>query len=158
MSQVPLRPRGRPSRLYSDLAMLQAMERSGNHGNMMLQQPLTPHTPDTPQAMDHSADESNSNQNMPPPPESQTTEEPEAPPPVEANGQPDGTILAGNDLPTEHDESLSWSVEIAAVNQAILSLTGQQPISTSIKPEGTKVEQCQSQGQQEDQENVPTAS
>jgi len=41
-------------------------------------------------------------------------------------------------LPTSHDEedqSVNWSsVEMVAVNQAILSLTGQQPIDVSMPP------------------------
>ena len=43
----------------------------------------------------------------------------------------------GTDSPVGHDEqNLSLSVEIAAVNQAILALTGQQPIEVKLENGG----------------------
>lgn len=161
MSQVPLRSRGRPSRLYSDLAMLQAMERSGNHApgmmlhnlphteasdaaggerGVLLSQPMTPRTPETPQG-DHSGagmEDSNSSLTMPPPSSSEASH-PRSSEDAKAT-EGDGTLLAGNGIEPDSEESLSWSVEIAAVNQAILSLTGQQPINTNIKLDKVKSE------------------
>ena len=55
----------------------------------------------------------------------------------------DGTVATttepsnGTDSPVGHDEqNLSLSVEIAAVNQAILALTGQQPIGVKLENGG----------------------
>lgn len=122
--------------------MMQAMERSGNHANMMphnfpshpefplsetndrqsllmSSQPVTPRTPDTPQGMEPSPGEV----------ESQVANNGPSIEALKTEASNDAALLEG-----ESEESLSWSVEIAAVNQAILSLTGQQP----IKLDGTK--------------------
>lgn len=105
MSHVPMRPRGRPSRLFNEFALLQ-QDRNNITAN---------------QSDDAS-----------------TTADGD----VEANSADSSGLIDSQELPTnfdhQDDQSLSLSVEIAAVNQAILSLTGQQPIN--IKPERTERE------------------
>ena len=108
VSHVPMRPRGRPSRLFNEFALLQQERSVVNCSNS--------------QSDDASKDNSEAD--------------------VEPNGVDSSGLMESQDLANnfavQDDQSLSLSVEIAAVNQAILSLTGQQPIN--IKSERTEKE------------------
>ena len=126
VSLVPMRPRGHPSRLYSELAMIQHYRGELNNAvtSSVMQSPESS-SRDGDQSEDHPADFESDRPIMK-----------LAVPKIESeqDSQP-------SDEAMEDEESLHWSVEMAAVNQAILSLTGQQPIEvapTADRPEGAE--------------------
>lgn len=115
VSMVPMRPRGHPSRLYSELALMQQYRGELNNA-------VTSSVMQSPESSSRDADAG----------EDATKE---------AHGQGSDACLnsekcdEGDSQPSDdgmdEEESLHWSVEMAAVNQAILSLTGQQPIEVA---------------------------
>jgi len=122
---VPMRPRGHPSRLYSDLALIQQY-RNGVGG------PVTGPASAADAAVTSSSVELSSGSVSP-----------------HAGSECEGDLrrgitgagdMATDDgaeptLPEDEEPSMNWSsVEMVAVNQAILSLTGQQPIDVSLPP------------------------
>ena len=125
---VPMRPRGHPSRLYSDLALIQQY-RSGVNGG----------TGSAASAADAAVTSSSvelSSGSVSPHGGSECDVSSDR---RSAAGAAD---ISTDDIQTtelaatsqdEDDQSVSWSsVEMVAVNQAILSLTGQQPIDVSM--------------------------
>ena len=133
VSQVPLRPRGRPCRLLSDLITMVHVDHGSNHSETA--------------STDNSSHEISPNQ-QPPPAQGQDglihNQD------VNKNNNNDtgenGQCRHNGNMAEDHDngevcgrheqddEALSMSVELAAVNQAILSLTGTQPININ-KPD-----------------------
>ena len=130
---VPMRPRGHPSRLYSDLALIQQY-RSGISGS----------TGSTASAADAAVTSSSvelSSGSVSPHAGSECEERGVTGDRRSATGPADvlsDDIQMTEPPPTSNDDedhSVNWSsVEMVAVNQAILSLTGQQPIDVSMPP------------------------
>ena len=121
VSLVPMRPRGHPSRLYSDLAMMQHYRGvAGSSAAVDINNTVSSSCTATMQSPESSS-------------------QCDAPETADGNGTAimsqhdalaDNDASDGDDAAEDEDEAvLHWSVEMAAVNQAILSLTGQQPIT-----------------------------
>jgi len=133
VGMVPMRPRGHPSRLYSDLALIQQY-RNGISGS----------TGSTAAGADAAVTSSSvelSSGSVSPHGGSECDERGAAGDRRSVVGPAD---VSSDDLLTteqppssqdDEDHSVNWSsVEMVAVNQAILSLTGQQPIDVSMPP------------------------
>ena len=153
VSQVPLRPRGRPCRLLSDLVTMVNTDHGSNHSdnsahdispNQLLahhdqvspNQLLLQHSHDTLTQDIINLQQQVINRNNNDSEENGKYEHNGSGPLAEMEerrGEPEKTVELA-DVSQQDDESLSMSVELAAVNQAILSLTGTQPINIS-KPD-----------------------
>ena len=134
VGMVPMRPRGHPSRLYSDLALIQQY-RNGISGS----------TGSTASAADAAVTSSSvelSSGSVSPHGGSECDErgmtiEPRrfAAGPADVTSDDVQTVEPPPSSHEEEEHSMNWSsVEMVAVNQAILSLTGQQPIDVSLPP------------------------
>lgn len=124
---VASRPRGHPSRLYSDLALIQQY-RTGQQSSCL----------STDAAVTSSSVERSPNSLSPRGGASSESDEQQ----LRDDHKSQQSVAIGDDSMQDDDEdpSLTWSsVEMAAVNQAILSLTGQQPIdiAATLPPAAT---------------------
>jgi len=126
VGMVPMRPRGHPSRLYSDLALIQQY-RNGISG--------TGGTASGADAAVTSSSVELSSGSVSPHGGSECEGDQRR---SMAGGLAD---LSSDDMELvpasqdDDDHSVNWSsVEMVAVNQAILSLTGQQPIDVAMPP------------------------
>lgn len=117
VSLVPMRPRGHPSRLYSELALMQQYRGDLNNAvtSSVMQSPESS-SRDVDAGEDAAADQHAALNHHHHHLNLEKGDE------AESQQSDDGM---------DEDESLHWSVEMAAVNQAILSLTGQQPIEVA---------------------------
>jgi len=133
VGMVPMRPRGHPSRLYSDLALIQQYRNgmsggSGGSGTSAADAAVT------------SSSVELSSGSVSPHGGSDGEDRGAASDRRSAAGPADilDDIQTADLPPSSHDDddhSVNWSsVEMVAVNQAILSLTGQQPIDVSMPP------------------------
>jgi len=130
---VPMRPRGHPSRLYSDLALIQQY-RTGVTGN----------TGSSVSAADAAVTSSSvelSSGSVSPHGGSECDERGvsgdrrSAAGPTDASSDDMQTSEPAVACQDDEEHSVNWSsVEMVAVNQAILSLTGQQPIDVTMPP------------------------
>lgn len=128
VSMLPVRHRGCPSRLYSELALMHQYRGELNNAvtSSVLQSPeSSSRDADVAEGASPERQHSTSSHSV----SSEKGDECENRPSDDANPDEGG--------------SLHWSVEMAAVNQAILSLTGQQPIGVAPPVErGDPEEAC----------------
>ena len=108
---VTTRPRGHPSRLYSDLALIQQYRTGVQSSSLSADAAVT-----------SSSVERSPNSMSPQEAGSESDEQ-------QHRDERKNSVIGEDSMQEDDDPSLTWSsVEMAAVNQAILSLTGQQPI------------------------------
>ena len=129
ISQVPLRGRGRPARFISELTSSDLHLNGHHYPSLSTPIKISPMPPAeaAPQPQPRSS---------PPQRPSSTQSIGSSHNGTEHRGgtpQSPGTPPSPQNMPQESDENLSLAVEMAAVNQAIMALSGQTPIN--IKPE-----------------------
>jgi len=112
VGMVTTRPRGHPSRLYSDLALIQqyrtGVQSSSQSADAAVTSSSVERSPNSMSPSQGAGSESDEQQQR---------------------DDKKSAVLGDESVQEDDDHSLTWSsVEMAAVNQAILSLTGQQPI------------------------------
>ena len=136
---VPMRPRGHPSRLYSDLALIQQYRNGVTAGST-----AGGGSAGTADAAVTSSSMELSSGSVSPHGGSECDERAgvvlgerrsTAGPAADMSSCGDEILSPPPLSQDEVEDSVSWSsVEMVAVNQAILSLTGQQPIDVAIPP------------------------
>jgi hypothetical protein len=121
VGMVTSRPRGHPSRLYSDIALYQQCRTGQQSSNLSIDAAVT----------SSSVERSPSSLS---PQGAGSDQDDQHHPYLMADDRNNSILLGGEDSMHEDDDpSLTWtSVEMAAVNQAILSLTGHQPIDIAV--------------------------
>lgn len=115
VSMLPVRHRGCPSRLYSELALMHQYRGELNNA-------VTSSVLQSPESSSRDAEGASPERQHSTSTHSGSSEKGD-----ECENRPSGD----DDANPDEGGSLHWSVEMAAVNQAILSLTGQQPIGVA---------------------------
>lgn len=145
LSQVPLRPRGRPCRFFGDLmAQIQEGQNSRDSSTTDVETVINGHLAEAQMLMNNESNAAVTAAAMAAasmkkkeeggqavrPAEEVVTVIPRAPEETAAEEEAAAAAAAAMTgvQPSPDERALSLSVELAAVNQAILSLTGQQPL------------------------------
>lgn len=144
LSQVPLRPRGRPCRFFGDL--MAHIQEGQNSRDSEVEAAINGHLQEAAAAAAMLPDDNGSKLDevitvFPRAPEEVVTVIPRAPEETAAEEEAAAAaaVANGGGEDASDERTLSLSVELAAVNQAIMSLTGQQPLA---KPDPLTKSSC----------------